>query len=328
VVRIGWVALAVAAAVGLFGILYFSLAPAAMSTDVTISSVQQDGYNCNMVASVTRIVTPFSDEITQGVISQGNSKAIKSDANAKLAALAVSSQFDKLLLKNPYPDAHWRPWTFQFNVLSKSDTEALLYDNSLFDTYDDCLTAARAQTTCRMRNDVVKTEYAPGPFDPFTPISTECKTSIYCFSLNDKVSFLGPAEVVVNRTLLADPAFGNCNDQANVAACSKINSNCKGLKLFVAGYEDIVRNVAYTPEILCKPFLTNPPYICTRVVPPSVPSIPSQSFAFMTTALAVVKTALALAVKMRHSHRNFEPAAAGTELMHPTTFVKTEASLG
>jgi hypothetical protein len=49
VVRIDRVALAAAVAVGLFGILYFSLAPAAMSTDVTIGTVQQDGYLCIMI---------------------------------------------------------------------------------------------------------------------------------------------------------------------------------------------------------------------------------------------------------------------------------------
>jgi hypothetical protein len=326
VVRIDRAALAAAAVVGLFGILYFSLAPAAMSTDVTISSVQQDGYICKMIASITRTVTPFSDEqgLTRGVLSFENSKAIKSDANARLAALAVSSEFDKLVLKNPMPDALIRPWLFQFLEAFVLGSDALVYDNSHFDKYDDCLATARAQTTCRMKNDVEFPGYSPGPAVFGAPTSTVCKTSIYCFSLNDKATITGPFDVHVNRTLLADPAVGKCNDKANVLTCSNINSNCQSLKQFLAGYENIVRKIAYTPELLCKPFLTNPPYICTRAVPPSVPSILSQSFAFMTTALAVVKAALFLAVKMRHSHGTIQPEVSDSELQQSTTVVRTE----
>ena len=50
VVRIDRVSIAIAALVGLFGILYFSLAPAAMSTDVVVSRVQlSGGYTCKMM---------------------------------------------------------------------------------------------------------------------------------------------------------------------------------------------------------------------------------------------------------------------------------------
>jgi hypothetical protein len=320
VVRIDRVALATAVAAGLFGILYFSLAPAAMSTDVTIGTVQQDGYSCKMIASITRNVYPYSDGITRGVLSTENSNIVKTDANAQVdaLALAVSSEFGNVLLKNPMSDP--RPWEFLLNPFGS--TEYFTYDNVHFDTYDDCLAAARAQTTCRMGNSVIDTYYF------WTGASTfpACKSSIQCFSFNDKLAFSQPGRVWINRTSLANPALGKCSSQANATSCSDIISNCESLKKFRAGYENIFRKIVMTPELICKPFLVNPPYICTKSVPPSVPSILSQSLAFMTTALAAVKTVLSLAVKMRHSHRKIEPDNSGSELQHPeaVTVVKTE----
>lgn len=242
---------------------------------------------------------------------------MKTDANAQLAALAlaVSSEFGNVLLKNPMPDALTRPWEFQLNML-QSTGENLAYDTVHFDTYDECLAAARAQTTCRMTNDGIFVDAGV----------LWCKSSIQCFSFNDKLAFSGPARVLINQTSLADPALGKCNNQANATSCSNINSNCESLKRFRAGYESIFRKTIMTPELMCKPFLVNPPYICTKSVPPSVPSILSQSLAFMTTALAVVKTVLSLAVKMQHSHRKIEPDISGSELQHPeaVTVVRTE----
>ncbi len=49
VVRIDRVSMSSAAIVGLFAILYFSLAPAASSTVLEVSSVLLSGYNCKMM---------------------------------------------------------------------------------------------------------------------------------------------------------------------------------------------------------------------------------------------------------------------------------------
>jgi hypothetical protein len=328
VVRIGRVAVAAAVAAGLFGILYFSLAPAAMTTDVTIVSVQQDGYLCKMIASITRTVMAFSDGINRGVLPIENSNAVKTDVNAQITALvhAVSSEFGDILLKNPRPDVVTMPWLFL--LYTSSIVYNIEYDNVHFNTYDECLAAVRAQTTCRMTGDAIAA-YTPitGPGRP-NPPTTACMSSIQCFSFNDKLVFARPETVWINRTLLADPAFGQCNNQANATGCSNINSNCESLKRFRAGYENIFRKTIMTPELLCKPFLVNPPYICTKSVPPSVPSILSQSLAFMTTALAVVKTVLALAVKVQHSLRKSknEPDISGSE--HPRISSTTNTEHG
>lgn len=325
VVRIDRVALAAAVAVGFFGILYFSLAPAAMSTDVTIGTVQQNGYLCKMIASISRNVLAYSDQVLRGVMSIENSNIVKTDANAQLDALALafSSEFGNVLLKNPMPDALTRPWSFQLSGSNVVTGEHILvYDNVHFDTYDECLAAVRAQTSCRMTNDEIAASigYSTHPY------FSMCSSSIQCFSFNDKLTFSQPLNVWINRTLLADPAIGKCSNQANTTSCSNINSNCEILKRFRAEYERIFRKTIMTPELICKPFLVNPPYICTKSVPPSVPSILSQSLAFMTTALAVVKTVLSLAVKMQHSHRKIEPDISGSELQHTeaVTVVRTE----
>jgi hypothetical protein len=51
--RIDKMSLVVAAIVGVFGLLYFSLAPGAMSVVVETGSKQLPGYNCKMIASIT-----------------------------------------------------------------------------------------------------------------------------------------------------------------------------------------------------------------------------------------------------------------------------------
>ena len=71
--QIDKISLVAAAVVGLFGILYFSLAPAAMSTDIVIRSSQlSDGYNCKMIASITRKSNVFSDLTQKGMVPIGD----------------------------------------------------------------------------------------------------------------------------------------------------------------------------------------------------------------------------------------------------------------
>jgi hypothetical protein len=314
------ISLLAAAVVGLFGILYFSLAPAAMSTDVVIRSSQlSDGYNCKMIASITRKEKVFSDLTQKGIVPIGDSETKKSDANAQLAALANSSEFYRMFLPNG--QAAFLQWSFQIQDGSTvADRDALAFDNSQFDTYEDCLAAARAQTTCSMPKDALYQFYAFS-----VPQQHICKTSIQCSSLNEKVYYTS-FEVWLNRTQLESPAFGKCNNQANVSTCSNINSNCEIIKRFRSRYEDILRKSLLTPELICRPFLVNPPYICTKAVPPSVPSILAQSVAFMTTALAVVNTMLFYAVRMHNRYKKYngvEPEVSGSELEHPTTVVET-----
>ena len=316
------ISLAFAATVGLFGILYFSLAPAAMSTDVAVQGSQlSDGYNCKMIASITRKSNIFSDLTQKGAISIENSERIKSGANAQLAALATSSEFDRLFANSP---GGILPWSFQIQDGSNgiSERDSLTYDNSQFDTYEGCLAAARTQTTCIMPKNAQYQSYLNWQISPPRQ-EYHCKTSIQCSSLDEKVYFTS-VDVFINQTHLAHPVFGKCSNQANVSACSNVNSNCESLKRFQASYADIIRKNVLTPEVICKPFLVNPPYLCTKAVPLSVPSILSQSFAFMTTTLAVVNTTLFYAVRMHSRYRKIEPEDSGSELQHPTTVVETE----
>lgn len=318
VARIDRISYAIAALVGLFGILYFSLANAAMTNDVAVSSVRlSDGYSCKMIASITRTVDIFTNSWRKGAISISESQAKVSDFNSQIADLPVSAALVPLILKNPRPDYVTRPWEFQIEIMS-SDGNQLKYDNAKFDTHEDCLTAARAQTTCKMQGDKEFTNYptTQGVWNSYDP--NVCQTDLQCSSFNGKVFYSSAAPVYVNRTLLANPEIGKCNNQWNVSSCSDFNPKCQSLERFRAGYEERFRKNVFTPELLCMPFLENPPYICTKAVPPSVPSILSQSFAFTTTALAVMKTVLSFAVKMRHDYKagkRGQPANAVTPVI-------------
>ncbi len=337
VARIERIAIFVAVLVGLFGVLYFSLAPAAKSNDAKVSSVQLfDGYNCKMISSVTRIIDIFTfstNAVDSGTIPLQDSLANVSDFNSQVVALAVSQSFNGLVLNNRLP-AVATPWSFQIpnNVMSSTTTNQLKYVNLHFDSYADCLTAARGQTACRLQSERA-IKYSTTR-DPNGPLATECAADIRCSSLNSKAIYLGNLPILVNRTVLGDPEFGQCNNQANVSACQNILANCESLKRFVAGYDEIFRKVVFTPELLCQPFFDNPPYICTKAVSPSVPSILSQSFAFTTAALAVVKTALFFALKILHerSHSKKEipklvPSADAVSLTSETASLH-ESNLG
>jgi hypothetical protein len=316
VVRINRISLVVAAIVGLFGILYFSLATAAMSTDVAVGSVQlSNGYQCKMIASVTRTTEIFST-YRPGTIPVQESLAKISDFNSQILALAVSSGFVPLFL--PWNLGSGRSDQYSFQLSSQTSYD-LKYVNTLFDTYDDCLATARVQTKCTLKASVLHSamDVTSGP-----PV---CRSEIFCSSLNGKVfTTYSSGEVYVNRTLLADPAVGRCNNQANASSCFNINSNCESLERFRAGYEDKIRKIVFTPEFICQPFFENPPYICTKAVPPSVPSILSQSFAFTTTAIAVVKAMLHAAAEMLHKRAKVEDEVSGTKRYVPANVVAVQ----
>jgi hypothetical protein len=305
--RIDKISLAVAAIVGLFGILYFSLAPAAMSTEVKIGSQQLSGYTCNMIASVTRETLFLSQYEQPSTMTRAESLATYSEFNSKILAYAVSSGFVPLFLDN-FDSPPSRRWPFYL-----VDELKLKYANTLFDTHDDCIKAARDQPTiCTLRAGTYVLVKRYSGNDPQTGQIKEdltCQAEIHCSSLNGTVinsNIVGT--ISMNQALLANPAVGQCNNQANVSFCIDINSNCASLERFRAGYEDIARKIVFTPEALCKPFEKNPPYICSKSLPPSVPSILSQALAFFTSALAAAKTALFFASEMRHKCHNEAPS--------------------
>jgi hypothetical protein len=271
--RIDKVSIASAVAVGLFGILYFSLAPAATSTSVEISSVKLSGYSCKMISAVSRNVNPYAGGGT-GLVSQKsladfNLKVI--EAGKGLAASDIIAQ----------------------NILSETN---IVYENALYDTYEACLADAQTQTACSWLSATI--------FVTLPPIS-HCDSRMFCFSLKKKarltpISSSDPIRLFVNRTSLESTSIGMCNSQANTTTCESIFENCKGLSTYLSKFQEIIRQYVLTPEVVCKPFEDNPPYICTKAAPPSVPSILSQSLAFTTSAFALVKAALFFAVKVFH----------------------------
>ncbi len=307
--RIDKISLAVAAIVGVFGILYFSLAPAAMSTEVKIGSEQLSGYTCNMIASVTRQTVFLSDFKESSVVTPAESRAMISKFNSEIEAFAMSSGSVPLLGR--YYGGSGIQWPFQLSNIE------LKYDNTLFDTHDDCIKAARGQPTiCTLRavsHPLNSMDIGPG--DPQTGArnsTVSCNSEIRCSSLKGTVTNIDDkyyfGQLFINQALLANPAVGQCNNQANVSLCTNIISNCASLERFRAGFEDLARKFVFTPEALCQPFVKNPPYICTKSLPPSVPSILSQALAFFTSALAAAKTALAFSTKMRHKYHNKAPS--------------------
>jgi hypothetical protein len=294
--RIDKISLAVAAIVGLFGILYFSLAPAAMSTEVVIGSEQLSGYKCKMIASITRETPMFSTPGLQGNIPSQESIAKVSDFNSQTLALAVSIGLSLFIPNNNpsfavdwpwmYPDPHGR---------LGGNGHLLKYDNVLLDTYDGCLAAVRAKPiTCTLKSN--------GP----NYNGKQCELELFSSTALGLLRDARIAGLSVNQTVLSDPAVGRCNNQVNVSACLNI-ANCASLERFRAGLEDKLRTIIFTPEALCQPFVKNPPYICTKSLPPSVPSILSQALAFFTSALAAAKTALFFSTEMRHKCHNKAP---------------------
>jgi hypothetical protein len=286
VVRIDRVSIATAFVAGLFGILYFSLAPAAMVSSSDSSSVLLGGYNCKMLSAVSRSENIFSRGDVVGQYSLNDSVVLVTDYNSRL-----NDAVKEIPLVIPYLSIF--PY-FLLEVGSSAGSDSLDYQNARFDTHNDCLVAAQSQTSCKF-----ETESFDGNFG-----KSVCYSVISCSSLNGKVRYKKNGReygVYTNISLLANPAFGRCSNQANIQACKAINENCEGLRRVLAMFTDLTTKLILKPELICRPFLDNPPYLCKKTEAPSVPSILSQSLAFTTTALALAKTVF-FAVKMRNKH--------------------------
>jgi hypothetical protein len=303
VVKIDRASMAFAVLAGLFGILYFALAPAAMSTTTVVSDVKLDGYSCKMISAITRNVNPWPDAESGrlGLISAAALSNYRANADA-----AARTSFPFLIINGFAENS-------LFPIFNKMNPDIyLIYDNVLFDSYDNCLSAARSQTTCKW----VKNPFALRNewwFDPFSQNSVRlvmsvCHSQVACSSLNGKVSWPsgsgGTTGFFINSSHFANPQVGKCSNAANISTCTNINENCDGLTSLMVSFQDLYRKFILTPEVICKPFVDNPPYICTQEVRLNWASILSQALAFFTSALAAAKTALYLAVKMRHKCHN------------------------
>jgi len=210
VVRIDKCSVVCAALAGLFGILYFSLAPGARFIEYQSSTDILDGYNCNMLSSLWRSYSPFYDVITQAAAKRFN------DDNL----------FDNLKsLKRP-------------GTILDISNAVLSYEGAHFDTYSDCLSAAK--TTCTLRNTDCR----------YSPSSPYCQVRFDCTSLNGAL-VLKPAaldscdcaaclryEMAMN--LLANYSLGKCSPDANISACSGIIEHCETLENARAVFEHLL----------------------------------------------------------------------------------------
>lgn len=274
VARIQRVSLISAICAGLFGILYFSLAPAAMSTIVEVSIAPLSGQDCKMISSVSRSIKTFEQDNVAGV----NPKKSLDDWSVEVEKAGESL---RLSTYSPGPS---------HNQLQPSN---LKYENVLFDSYEACLNSAKIHTFCEWTTSTQVPGY----------ISDGCSSSISCSSLTlnglmqlttDRVRFGFDSR----KTLLEDPRYGKCNEKANVTTCTNINENCQGLSDYLSAYQELMKQFVLRPESICQPFLKNPPYLCSKAASLNVPSILSQSFSFATAALAGVQTICFFLVQM------------------------------
>jgi hypothetical protein len=300
VARIQRVSLISAICAGLFGILYFSLAPAAMSTIVEVSVAPLSGQDCKMISAVSRSIKTFELDNVAGV----NSKKSLDDW-----AVEVDKAGESLQLFTYIAEPAAAAPGIMYNQLEPSNFK---YSNVLFDSYEACLNSAKIHTTCKWTSS-----------EKLNTIG--CSSQISCSSLTlnglmqlttDRVPFTFDS----NQTLLKDPRYGKCNDKANVTLCANINENCQGLSDYLSTYQELIRRFVLRPESICQPFLKNPPYLCSKTSSLNVPSILSQSFSFATTALAGVQTVCFFVVKMLRNRCVVESSdTAQTELQPKPT---------
>ena len=282
--RIDRVSMASAALVGLFGILYFSLAPAAMSTAIEVSAEKLSGYDCKMISAISKLVNPFSGFFGDGtgiisIQSQSEfvTKMVEASKSVPFEAVhSQSSNSQDFFVRNNYLQG-----------------QILLYDSAQFDRYENCL--ARAQITCNwLESAQVNSDRALSKFSCSFP---DFKSTLQLKPLNTGAQF-STMTIGYAVSALSNQTLGKCNQQANLLTLSNVHEHCESLKIFMATFQDLIGKLVWTPEVICKPFFNNPPYICSKAVPPSVPSILSQSLAFTTSALAAVKAILFFSVKM------------------------------
>ena len=317
IVRIERVSIAIAFMAGLFGILYFSLAPSAATTAIEISRVQLAGYNCKMISGTSRAINPFPNAYS----SLPNREALMNFSdNLVQAGKAISIQ------NSNFPNGYCMSDCGEsiFNQRNFLYDQVLEYENVQFDYYDDCL--AQAEFSCTYV-DIPQGSSCPQVESGSWP---ELKSSISCKSLKGKLQLAPKTSTgsnmqikylwasLLNETL----GFGECNNQfvklQNLTTCSNVqNQHCRGLTKFLSSFERLLENMI-TPATICLPFLDNPPYLCKKTEPLSVPSILSQSLAFTTSALALANTLLFFATKMHHKWKSTAQVAdnSGIEPEH------------
>lgn len=293
VARIQRIALISAVIAGLFGILYFSLAPAAMTTVVEVSRAPQSGQDCKMISAVSRVVrTVINNNNGIGVIS-------------------------RKVLQDLFVEVRNAGKSLELNTVSDQvEWSSFHYENFFFDTYEACLNSAKVHTTCKWSSS-----------ERWDLFSDNCLSYFVCSSPTPNgLMFLatggsgGLFSFVSNATLLADPRYGNCNQTANVTACRNINENCDGLRKYIFSYQQLIKQYVLTPEIICRPFLKNPPYLCSRTSSVNVPSVLSQSFSFASTALFGVSTVCFFAVKLLRKVRSSKAKTGSVQVEAISTF--------
>ena len=182
-----------------------------------------------------------------------------------------------------YQSAEYYAWANN-NYLAN---QIFSYDSALWDTYDNCV--AGAQITCKwLKSEQTNLDY----------VSSKFSCSAFKNTLQLKTNTDGTMSIGYKLSDISNQTRGKCNQQANLTTLSNVHEHCDSLKSFMATFQDLLGKLVLIPEVICKPFFFNPPYICTKAVSPSVPSIVSQSLAFTTSALAAVKAILFVSVKM------------------------------
>ena len=290
VVMIDRVSLASAALVGLFGILYFSLAPAAMLTTVEVSSAKLSGYECKMISAVSKTINPYSGFFGDGtgIISIQSQREFVTKLMEVGSSIPIDNQNGDRVTADQGMLSSLSPSELTTHMNNFLYGQNLLYDSAQFDTYDNCVAAA--QITCTWTSSKrTNLDYASSNF--------------VCSVLKEKMqlkSNTAGRQMSIGYTLsqLSNQTRGKCDQQANYTTGLNLHEHCESLKSFMANFQDLLGKLLLTPEVICKPFFNNPPYICTKAVPPSVPSILSQSLAFTTSALAAVKAIMFFSFKV------------------------------
>jgi hypothetical protein len=306
VILIERVSMAIAFMAGLFGILYFTLAPSVATTAIEISRVQLAGYNCKMISGISRSINPFPNaysslpsrealmNFSDNVVQAGKAISIRNANFPPLPDCSMGADCSEPLFKSR---------NFLYD-------QVLEYENVQFDYYDDCFAQAQFSCTyvdippegsCRNFDDSYNRDFYP-----------DLKSSISCKSLKGKLQLAPKTSTGSNmqikyswaRLLNETLGFGECNNQVvmlqNLSTCSNVQSqHCRGLTKFISSFERLLGNFI-TPKSICLPFVDNPPYLCKKTESLSVPSILSQSLAFTTSALALANTLFFYAAKMHH----------------------------
>jgi hypothetical protein len=323
--RIEKVALAGAAVLFLFGIFYFSLAPAAFLETLEISKEEIPGFSCRMTSPITRIVDLFSQRDKQeiGLVSTVALSSFK----ASVKSLGDSGIF----FTSNFPTST----LISIDVLtSDSEITKMLRSQSIkieslqFETHSDCMKSTTRSPVC---------EWSSAPYTGFVfdgriynrDAQPLCVFIPSCSSFNGQAKFIPfvPKEspipaIIVNFSATADPSIGRCSNQFNKSDCSSGIEHCESIRSYQKAFQSAMQNFILTPEVLCHPFLRNPPYLCTRRGPQTIPSILSQSAALASSALVFFKLAMFFIVK-----KNFFRKPKSEQITELTSVVSNETRI-